>query len=61
MAWVSERRVFRAGIISPMGQSAIPASFRCAQAKGMPIMKTASGIAVMRCPERRPLQFTRWC
>ncbi len=37
-------------IVLPIGQSAIPASFKCAQAKGMPMMVTARAIAVIRCP-----------
>ena len=36
-------------IILPIGHSAMPASFRCAQAKGMPMMVTASITAVIRC------------
>src|SRR5262249_53830987 len=37
-------------IILPIGQSARPASFRCAQAKGRPMIVMASTIAVIRCP-----------
>src|ERR1019366_3154146 len=41
-------------MILPIGQSATLASFRCAQAKGMPTMVTARRIAVMRCPSASP-------
>src|SRR5262249_4342582 len=37
-------------IAFPIGHSASPASFRCAQANGMPTMVTASKIAVTRWP-----------
>ena len=33
----------------PIGHRAMPASFRCAQAKGMPTMVTASTTAVTTC------------
>ena len=40
-----------AGTITlPIGHSAMPASFKCAHAKGMPMMVTASTTAVMTCP-----------
>src|SRR5579859_577608 len=35
-------------IVLPIGQSAMPASFRCAQAKGMPMIVIAKSTAVMR-------------
>jgi len=35
-------------MILPIGQSASPASFRCAQAKGMPMIVRASRIAVTK-------------
>ena len=37
-------------IILPTGQSAIPASFKWAQANGMPTIVTARSIAVTKCP-----------
>jgi hypothetical protein len=41
----------QAGTITlPIGHSAMPASFTCAHANGMPIMVTASAIAVTMCP-----------
>ena len=36
-------------MILPIGHSAMPASLRCAQAKGMPMMVTASTTAVTTC------------
>jgi hypothetical protein len=43
--------VFRTGTIAfPIGHGARPASFRCAQANGMPTMVRASRIAVTRWP-----------
>ena len=37
-------------MILPIGHSAMPASLRCAQAKGIPMMVTASTTAVTTCP-----------
>jgi len=43
-------RAYAGTITLPIGHSAIPASLRWAHAKGMPMMVTASTIAVIRCP-----------
>src|SRR5262249_1215034 len=43
-----------ATISLPIGHSAVPASFRRAPAKGMPMIVTASTIAVMRWPSASP-------
>jgi hypothetical protein len=37
-------------MVLPIGHSAMPASFKCAQANGIPMMVTAMTIAVMTCP-----------
>ena len=42
------RQTYAGTIILPIGHSARPASFTCAQANGMPTMVMASMIAVMR-------------
>ena len=43
-------RSYAGTIVLPIGHSAMPANFRCAQAKGSPMMVTAQMIAVMRWP-----------
>ena len=48
--WYCSGESLASTIILPIGHSAMPASFRCAQANGMPMMVMASRQAVMRWP-----------
>ena len=47
--WAQASIGYAGTMILPIGHSAMPASFRCAQAKGIPMMVTAITIAVTTC------------